>query len=76
MGELCHSTQALRFVLISLHMEGWYGEGSHLRNRVRGDQAFGAGGMKLTERSAFSEARVGEPLLRRCGPEAPVSMNE
>lgn len=57
-------------------MEGWYGEDSHLRNRVRGDQAFGAGGMKLTERSAFSEARVGEPLLRRCGPEAPVSMNE
>ena len=57
-------------------MECLYGEDSHLRNRVRGDQVFWAAGMKLTERTEFLEATMGELLLRHCGREAHMNLNE
>lgn len=83
MGELCHFIQGLDFVLIHfLHMKCLYGEESYLRSRVGagwgggGEQVSLAAGMKLTDRTKFSEATAGELLLCHFLGEACVNVNE
>lgn len=81
MGELCHFIQGLDFVLIRfLPMKCLYGEESYLRSRVgvgeEGEQVSLAAGMKLTDRTKFSEATAGELLLCHFLGEARVNVNE
>lgn len=76
MGELCHFIQGLDCLNPFSLYEMFIWRRELPKKQSRGDQVSLATGMKLTDRTKFSEATVGELLLRHFLGEARVNVNE
>ena len=76
MGELCHFIQGLDCLNPFSLYEMFIWRRELPKKQSRGDQVSLAAGMKLTNQMKFSEATVGELLLRHFLGEARVNVNE